>query len=121
MSLKNSSVTLSYEIAGVLTSRGEYEYRERTTSGSLLSENQRFFIKKPAQYSNCYKRVILSEKFVNWAISDEARPTREGSYIEFRAWHSWIRMTEQQRLEYYIKQYVNAFRGTNYQFNIHES
>lgn len=117
MSLKNSSVTLSYPIAGVLTTYGSYEYKERTSSGNILEEDQRLFILKQPTYSTCTKRVLLSEAFVNHAISDEGRPRREGN---FKAYTFWRRMSEAERLHYHILNYVRGMGGEHFEYNIHE-
>jgi len=117
MSLKNSSVILTYNVGGMQTSYGRYDYRERTTSGSILEEDQRFIIKKEPEYSDCYKRINLSEAFVNHAISDEGRPERHGNY---KAYTFWRKMSQTQRLAFHIDRYVKSMGGSNYTYDILE-
>ena len=116
MSLKNASVTLNFTRVGVQTSYGRYEYKERTTSGSVLEDDQRLFVDKQPEYSKCYQVVHLNESFVNHAISDLGRPDRHGNY---KAFTFWRKFSEEDRLLYHIAQYVSDMRGEDYSFQIH--
>jgi hypothetical protein len=116
--LKNSTVSLSFKINGVITKYGQYDYRERTTGGSILPEDQRLFVINRPQYSDCYKRVQLTEFFVNHAISDDARPDKNDN---FKAFTFWRKMTDEQRLEFGIAKYVADMGGVGYNFQILEA
>jgi hypothetical protein len=115
--IKNATVVLTYKIDGALTHAGKYEYKERTTSGNMIEEDQRLFTLKDPQNSECYKRVTLSEAFVNHAISEEARPTRAQ---DIKTYTFWRKMSNANRLAYYVAKYVSDMGGTEYSYNILE-
>ena len=117
MDLKNASVVLIFKILGSQLSYGKYEYRERTTSGNLLSEDRRLFVIEPRVLSDCHKQVNFSERFVNHAISEEGRPHRNEN---FKAHTFWRRFTQEQKLGYHIAKYVGDMYGEDYSFNIQE-
>ena len=122
MSLKNASVILSYELEGSLASRGSYDYKERTTSGSMLPEDQRLFINKPAENCKCSMRIHLNEAFVNFAISDESRPNRNsGGFKAFKAYTFWRKWNDVQRLNYHVAKYATDMGAINYQFTVNEA
>jgi hypothetical protein len=118
MSLKNSTVTLTYQLGGVQTTYGSYEYKERTSSGNILEEDQRLFTLKQPTYSDCHMRVLLGEAFVNYAISDEGRPRRGGN---FKAYTFWRRMSETERLHFHIYKYVHDMSGEHFDYQIQEA
>jgi hypothetical protein len=118
MSLKNSTVVLTYDIGGTQTTYGSYEYRERTSSGNILDEDQRLFVLKQPTYSDCFIRVTLGEAFVNHAISDEGRPRREGNN---KAYTFWRRMSEAEKIHFHIRKYVQDMNGEHFDYQIQES
>jgi hypothetical protein len=122
MSLKNATVVLTYAVEGSLASPGAYEYKERTTSGSILPEDQRLFIIRRSEDCKCFQTVHLTEAFVNWAISDEGRPSRrDGGFKAFKAYTFWRRMSDMQRLNYHIAKYVADMNATGgYDFIVNE-
>jgi hypothetical protein len=113
--LKNATVALSYRMAGAQLTYGKYEYKERTTNGSLLEEDRRLFVTKRPKYSECTMTVNLSESFVNNAISDDARPDREES---FRAFSMWRKFTEVERLHWHIAKYVMDCGSSDFKYQI---
>lgn len=116
MSIKNASVALTYKVAGAQLSLGKYEYKERTTSGSVLPEDQRLFATKHPVDSDCYKIVNLHEVFVNNAIhSEDGRPKRVGNY---KAYTFWLRMSEEERLHFHIAKFVHDMGGYEYKYQI---
>jgi hypothetical protein len=121
MSLKNASVVLTIVIDGALALPGSYEYREKTTSGNILAENQRLFIIRKSKNCDCYKRVTLGESFVNYAISDDARPDKEGGFKAFKAHTYWKKMDDVQRLNYHVAKYASDMGAINYTFLINEA
>lgn len=118
MSLKNATVSLSYRVQGALLNHGQYEYKERTTAGGLLEEDRRLFVTKRPIYSDCHMMVNLSEAFVNHAIDDESRPDREES---LKAHGMWRKMTDAERLQWYIAKYVENFGSSDYSYQILEA
>ena len=120
MSLRNATVILTYKLEGSIASPGSYDYRERTTSGSVLPESQRLFIVREPKNSDCYQRVHLCEAFVNWAISDDGRPGKKGGFKDFKAHTFWRRMGELQRLTYHVIKYAHDMGATEYTFEINE-
>lgn len=118
MNLTNATVTLTYQLGGVLTSRGCYEYKERTTKGSVLPEDQRLFLVKRATYSNCFKKTELGEAFVNHAISNFSQPTIGESY---QAHIHWKKMSDKERLEFHIGKFVYDMNSFEYEYQIHEA
>ena len=117
MNLYNATVSLTYKLSGAIVSLGCYDYKERTSGGGIIPENQRLFVSKKPEYSECYKRVELNEKFVNWAISDEARPEKESNY---KAFTFWLKMNDFERLLYHIIQYVRNFSDKEFTYHINE-
>ena len=115
MSLEDSSVALTYKIGGAQLAYGKYDYRERTTTGGVLPESQRLFVVKPVVDSDCYIRITLPESFVNYAISDEGRPRREGSY---KVYTFWMRMSQEERLHFHVARYVFDRHGENFSYQI---
>jgi len=116
--LKNATVSLSYQVLGSQLTRGSYEYRERTTTGSLLEEDRRLFITTRPKNSECKIVVNLCEAFVNHAISDDGRPNRDES---FRAHAKWKKMSDTERLQWHISQYVEAMGSSSYEYQIMEA
>ena len=117
MGLFNANVTVTIPQPGILTSSGSYEYKEKTTSGSILPVEQRLFIFKKPTYSNCFRKTELSEAFVNHAISDHGRPAISDGY---KAHTFWKKMTQLERLHFHIAKYASDFGSSNYSFKIHE-
>jgi hypothetical protein len=115
--MKNSIVQLTYKMPGAILSQGNYEYKERTTGGSMLPESQRLFIHKPAKFSDCYKSVTLGEHFTNWAISDDARPSRG---VSNRAYTFWRKFSPEERLRFHIARYCIDLGAYNYNYQIIE-
>ncbi len=113
--LKDSTVIIIFPLPGALLSYGKYEYRERTTSGKIITPEQRLFTTEHPVYDNCYKRIILSSDFVNYAISQESRPKRGDN---FKAYTFWKVMSEYDRLQYHILKYVNDNNSDRYDYVI---
>lgn len=111
--LENSIIVIIFPIPGVLISHGKYEYRERTTSGKIITPEQRLFTIVHPVHDNCYKKVILPEKFVNYAISMKSRPRRGDN---FKAYTYWNVMSEYDRLQYHIQKYVNDNNSDRYDY-----
>jgi hypothetical protein len=116
--LKNATVSISYKVLGALLMSGKYEYRERTTTGSPLEEDRRLFFTKRPKLSDCKIVTTLSEAFVNFAISDDGRPSREDS---FRAHTFWRKMTDQERLHWHIAKFCDDRGSTDFTYQIQES
>lgn len=113
--VRNSTVILLYFISGQQLSYGVYEYKERTTSGKIIEENQRLFTINKPEYSNCFKKVHLGTSFVNNAISIESRPKRDE---HFKAYVYWKTMSEEERLHYHIQKYVDDNNALDYNYTI---
>lgn len=119
MSLKGASVLLIMKLEGAIAIPGSYEYKEKTTSGSILPEEQRLFTIREVQDCECTKKTVLGEKFVNFAISDEGRPERrEHSFKSFKAHTFWRKMSDIQKLNYHVAKYAADMGATNYTFLI---
>ena len=113
--MEDLSVVLKLDIPGQQVSYGKYEYKERTTKGSVLPEDQRLFTIKKVENSDCYRKVILSNSFCRYAISDEARPTRNDNY---KAYVFWRKMSTRERLLFHIAKYVSDCNASTYKFEI---
>lgn len=121
MSLKNSTVILTYEVLGSLALPGQYEYKERTSTGSILPEDQRLFTTRKSKDCECFVRVTLNEAFVNHAISEEGRPDRNrGGFKDFKAHTFWRKWSDTQRLNYHVAKYATDMNAVNYTFNVNE-
>jgi len=115
--LKNATVALTYYIKGAITNLGKYDYKERSTSGSILEEYRRLFTSKYPAYSKCYKKVNLSEAFVNHALSKEGRPKRGDS---FHAYTFWRCMTPVEKLHWHIAKFTGDMGSSDYSYQIQE-
>ena len=113
--LENSTIVIIFPIPGALLTYGKYDYKERTTSGKIITPEQRLFTIVHPVYDNCYKRIILSEKFVNNAISMKSRPKRTDN---FKAYTYWKVMSEYDRLQYHIQKYVSDNNSDRYDYII---
>ena len=121
MSLKNASVILTYKLVGSLASPGRYDWKERTSSGGIIPEDQRLFIIKEAEECDCFQRTTLSEAFVNWAISDEARPERKNlGYKNLKAFTFWRKMNDTQRLAYHVAKFASDLGAHDYEYTVNE-
>lgn len=116
--LENASVSLTYRIEGTLKSRGKYEYRERTSNGNVISDEERLFTKERPKFNDSSVTVTLNEDFVNMAISEEGRPKRNQSNKAFTFWNKW---TEKERLHWHINKYVMDRGGHEYKYQILEA
>jgi len=121
MSLRNATVVLTYEVEGSLAVPGSYEYKERTTSGNILPEEQRLFIIRRSENCPCFMRVRLGETFVNWAISEDGRPSRkDGGFRAYKAYTFWLKMNDVQKLNYHVGKYALDMGATSFDFIINE-
>ena len=113
--LKNAIVTLTYHLGGAILTYGKYDYKERSSNGSIIDEDRRLFYTKRPTYSKCYMKVTLRETFVNLAISDEGRPKRGDS---FKAFTFWRKMTQTERLHWHIAKYAGDMGSSDYDYQI---
>lgn len=111
MNYENAEIHLSINLQGGIASRGNYEFKqsgyswekvdgkmEKTPIGTLkttvLPKNH-----------ECFKSTTLRSQFVNWAISDDARPKREMSA------KYWKNLSAKNRLKFHINKYVESTHG----------
>ena len=115
MQVKNAKVALSYDIAGSQLLRGEYKYVERTNNGDLIPEGQRLRTLRPSKDSPAKIRLVLSEEFVNHAISPNG--LKEGKH-SYKIEKLWSKMTPEYRLKYMISKFVDDRGGGKYEYSI---
>jgi hypothetical protein len=115
MSLKGATVVLTMRLQGDQLNYGKYDYREKTTTGSILEADQRLFITKKAKYSDCNKVVHLGEAFTGYALSEDGRPKKDHN---FKAYTFWRKMTDAEKIAYHVSKYVGDANGIGFTFNI---
>jgi hypothetical protein len=118
MNLKNAQVILTFPVLGAIATPGSYEYKERTTTGNVLPEDQRLFIARKCETCPCHQRIQLGDAFVNWAISDDARPKRDNGFKSYKAYTFWRKWNSEERLIYHIAKYAIDMGATEYEYTI---
>ena len=122
MNYKNTEVALTVKLRGAQALRGAYNFNqkglafEKDVNGNI----HKFPIgtletAKPRTFHECTLTVTLKNDFVNWAITDEARPKKELSARD------WAKKGSEARLNYHIRKYVDDLYGdTKFDFEILE-
>lgn len=111
MDYTNVEVALTISDRGAQATRGSYEFKqtghgfekvgnvmEKYPVGTLVTT-------KLPKMHNCFRSTTLNSSFVNWAISDDARPKRQVSA------RYWKNLSKKNRLVYHINKYVDDLYG----------
>jgi hypothetical protein len=112
-----SIILMNYKNAQVLlTINLEAAHKPRFVKGTVKGVEKlvRVFDPEFEPNADCYQIMLLSEEFVNNAISFEGRVAAKLSF----AFNNWKKMTPKDRLEYSIGELVNAMQGHSFVYEV---
>lgn len=126
---KNNQILLTYTLGGeFLLTRGIYTSADVTVINPF-TKNEVYKLNKPmqtikrAEYEKATQQVTLNSSFIEMALERPEKP--EG--MSFNRWIrtpigrlylDWKKLSNEQKIEFHIQQYVISMNGEDYSYEI---